>query len=154
MLRECARGVENLFSNIFQIFFAGCVRGRVREGTWACLASADSMTSLAPPRCAFRASTRQPGPPRPPGRRRRVEKWSGGSARNSIPVDSALRRLGATRACVMGRVREGTNRQESTGIDRSRVCPCGAKHETATAQGRDRVGSGAARRATRCNSVS
>ena len=67
----------------------------------------------------------------------------------SIPVDSALGRLGATRACERGRVREETNRQESTGIDRSRVCPCGAKHETATAQGRDRVDSGVARRATR-----
>ncbi|MGN0888582.1 MAG: hypothetical protein ACI4UY_06835, partial [Kiritimatiellia bacterium] len=48
--------------------------------------------------------------------------------------------------CVRGRVREETNRQESTGIDRSRVCPCGAKRTRATAQGRERVDSGAARR--------
>ena len=46
-------------------------------------------------------------------------------------------------------VHEGTNRQESTGIDRGRVCPCGARRTRSTAQGRGRVGSGAARRATR-----
>ena len=50
-------------------------------------------------------------------------------------------------------VREGTNRQESTGIDRSRVCPCGARRTRATAQGRDRVDSGVARRATRLLSI-
>ena len=80
------------------------------------------------------------------------------SSRNPIPVDS--RRFPPTRhwggsarrgrasgaACVRGRVREETNRQESTGIDRSRVCPCGAKRTRATAQGRERVDSGAARR--------
>ena len=123
------------------------------------------MTSLAP-RCAFRTSTRQPGPPRPPGRRRRVEKWSGGSRATrflstrlcGVSATATLCRSRSDRppyggvastsgdACVRGRVREGTNRQESTGIDRSRVCPCGARHETATAQGLDRVGSGAARR--------
>ena len=47
---------------------------------------------------------------------------------------------------MRGRVREGTNRQESTGIDRSRVCPCGARRTRATAQGPGRVDSGAARR--------
>ena len=80
------------------------------------------------------------------------------SSRNPIPVDS--RRFPSTRhwggsarrgrasgaACERGRVREETNRQESTGIDRSRVCPCGAKRTRATAQGRERVDSGAARR--------
>ena len=78
--------------------------------------------------------------------------------RDPIPVDS--RRFPSTRhwggsarrgrasgaACERGRVREETNRQESTGIDRSRVCPCGAKRTRATAQGRERVDSGAARR--------
>ena len=109
---------------------------------------------LLNPRAVFTQATSSHAEARSP----RFVRVRPASSRNPIPVDS--RRSPSTRhwggsarrgrasgaACVRGRVREETNRQESTGIDRSRVCPCGAKRTRATAQGRERVDSGAARR--------